>query len=62
MKPRDDFNGINRKLIKSDPPIALSLAKSKSKLIPFMPNLSYEKYRLRIVGMEPNNIPVIKIL
>ena len=49
-------------MLTSNPPIALSLAKSNSKVIALMPKLSYEKYKFKKVGIDPKNIPVKKII
>ena len=55
------FMGVKSKSLKSNPPIAWFLAKSKIDVIPIIPNFSYEKYRLITVGIEPSNIPIIKM-
>tara|TARA_Y100001968_G_scaffold151511_1_gene138668 strand:+ start:314 stop:505 length:192 start_codon:yes stop_codon:yes gene_type:complete len=48
---------MSSKLLISNDPTACFFAKSKSTVIPSIPNASYEKYRLIIVGTDPRNIP-----
>ena len=47
-------------MLKPTSPIACFLAKSKRVVIPSIPNLLTEKYKLIHVGMEPINIPIQK--